>query len=122
MLVAVGSSSLAVSTTVSGWVVPLASRRAPSVEPEFAQPRPTAPALPHGHPIGSEPSPEQKLVNAPSGTIWNPLTEPDPPTPATSTRSVPPLTLTRCSAYVVPGTCGEPFHRPPTFCVGSGEP
>src|SRR5262249_26035449 len=48
IVVTVGSSPDDVNTTVSGLVVPFATRRAPFVFCEFAQPRPVVPRFPHG--------------------------------------------------------------------------
>src|SRR5690348_14230808 len=56
---AVEGKPLAWSTIVSGFVAPLARSDAPLASTEFAQPRPGAPVLPHGHGVESVPSPAQ---------------------------------------------------------------
>src|SRR5438876_498303 len=58
MLSAVGSSPEEISTTLSGLVCPEAASTAPPVVPEFSQPWPAAPLLPHGH-GEAVPSPKQ---------------------------------------------------------------
>src|SRR6476660_441987 len=62
MLSAVGSSPVAVNTTASGLVVPVALRTEPLAFAEFAQPWPRAPKLKHGQKVvtfGSLESPAQ---------------------------------------------------------------
>src|SRR5260221_7852040 len=72
MLNAVGSSSEAVKTTVSGLAVPLAIRKEPFAFTEFEHPWPSTPKLKHGQNVvtfGSIESPAQY-----------PVPEPHPPT------------------------------------------
>src|SRR5438552_1442077 len=114
------------STTVSFEIdgLPCPSRCAPCPLTELAQPLPATPELPHEQ-TEPEPSPGQNTIPVlgPPRTSWKPLIEPScPPCPSTWSVIVPFVTLTWCSAYVTPSTCGDPDHEPPMLCGPSVDP